>query len=345
MKAQALEELPKIIGRELQGMPAAYFACLLGCKLANCLTTGFFFLFFTCAVAPAQVHPPEPGVNLGDTNFLDGLAGPGWLVQETADVYHSEKIAGPNGRTTPASPPFNVVASLTQVAYVTKHRMFHAWWGTEVIPVAASVHASDLGNASGVSTVIVSPFILQWSEWKIGRVRMQQRVDFDFFLPIGEYQQISTVNASSHFWSANPYYSVTVFPAKHWETSWRIHYLYNGVNHEPPRATGLSSTQAGQAIHFNATLGYMLPHGIIVGANGYYLKQITDPRVNGMQLPYSPEQVGAIGPGALWDSGGDFMLCANAYHEFGAVNRTEGNKLVLRLSWLPGRKTARQKAN
>ena len=39
------------------------------------------------------------------------------------------------------------------------------------------------------------------------------------------------------------------------------------------------------------------------GANGYYLKQITNPSVNGMQVTDSPEQVGAIGPGAMWDLG------------------------------------------
>jgi hypothetical protein len=42
--------------------------------------TSVFLLFITCAVAQAQTpqfHPPEPGVNLGDTSFLDGVAGPG----------------------------------------------------------------------------------------------------------------------------------------------------------------------------------------------------------------------------------------------------------------------------
>ena len=105
----------------------------------------------------------------------------------------------------------------------------------------------------------------------------------------------------------------------------------------PSVASGAQSTQAGQAIHFNATVGYRLPHGVWIGANGYFLTQITDPKINGQPLSNSPERVGAIGPGALWDMG-RWILFANAYHEVGALNRPEGNKVVLRLQWLPSRK-------
>jgi hypothetical protein len=55
--------------------------------------------------------------------------------------------------------------------------------------------------------------------------------------------------------------------------------------------------------------------------------------IDGLSLANSPEQVGAIGPAAVWDAG-RFFLYANAYHEFGAENRPEGNKLVLRVEWI-----------
>jgi hypothetical protein len=75
--------------------------------------------------------------------------------------------------------------------------------------------------------------------------------------------------------------------------------LWNAVNHAPSLVTGLRSTQAGQAVFFCSTLAHALPHGIWFGANGYYLKQVTNPSVNGRQLADSPEQIGAIGPGAM----------------------------------------------
>ena len=75
----------------------------------------------------------------------------------------------------------------------------------------------------------------------------------------------------------------------------------------------------------NATVGYRLAHGLWVGANGYFLKQVTAPQIDGAPLRDSPEQVGAIGPGAVWDLK-RFLLYASAYHELGAENRPKGNR-------------------
>jgi hypothetical protein len=55
-----------------------------------------------------------------------------------------------------------------------------------------------------------------------------------------------------------------------------------------------------------------------------------DARANGIALPNSREQIGGIGPGAVVNRGKWFFF-VNAYHEVGAENMTEGNKLVLRV--------------
>jgi hypothetical protein len=156
----------------------------------------------------------------------------------------------------------------------------------------------------------------------------------DFELPVGKYQRDVPVSLNSNTFTVHPYYSVTLFPTNRFETSWRVHCLWNGTNNAPPFATAGRSTQAGQAIHFNATAGYKLPHSVWIGANGYYLKQVTDPKIDGVSLPNSPEQVGAIRP--VWDLG-RCLLYANAYDEFGAENRPEGNKIVLRVRWIVGK--------
>jgi hypothetical protein len=44
----------------------------------------------------------------------------------------------------------------------------------------------------------------------------------------------------------------------------------------------------------------------------------------------SLEQLGAIGPGIVWNSG-KWFFHANGYHELGVKNRPEGDKLVLRV--------------
>jgi hypothetical protein len=284
-----------------------------------------------------QFHPSEPPVNLGDTSFLDGVAGPGVLVQEIVDGYHGGKVGS-------AIPATDTITSTTLFGWLGNRRIFGAWYGFEIVPAAAHVHVDHVGSAGGLGDLTVSPLNLQWGEKKIFGIPVYQRVVFDFGLPTGQYDRRSAVNLSSHAFSVHPYYAITAFPAKRWETSWRIHYLWNSANHAPPLATGLRSTQAGQAVHFNATIGYELAHGLWIGANGYYLKQVTNPYVNGVQLHHSPEQVGAIGLGATWGLG-PFRLYANYYHELGAVNRPEGDKVVLLLEWLPEKKVPPKRAD
>jgi hypothetical protein len=284
----------------------------------------------------AQSHVSEPAVNLGDTSFLDGIGGPGLLAEEIGDGSHSGKVEDSEGHVIPDAPAINSLSGLTHIAWLSNRRVIGGWYGVEVVGVAAHVNAGANGTAAGWGDTTVSPFILQWSEQKVGSVRIDQRVVLDLDLPTGEYQPDSQVNLNSHAFTVHPYYAITAFPRKNLETSWRIHYLWNGTNDAHPSDTPSLSTQAGQAIHFNATTGYGFPHGLWVGANGYFLKQVTAPRVNGLSIANSPEQVGAIGPGAVWASK-RYLLYANAYHEFGAENRPEGNKVVLRIQWILGK--------
>lgn len=46
--------------------------------------------------------------------------------------------------------------------------------------------------------MIVSPFVLQWSEKKVGPIAINQRLVFDFGLPVGQYTPNAGVNVGSH---------------------------------------------------------------------------------------------------------------------------------------------------
>jgi hypothetical protein len=284
----------------------------------------------------AQQHPQQPSVNLGDTSFLDALGAPGVLLEQIGDASHSGMKTDGMGQAVAGAPAVNSISGLTHGVDLTKHKLLGAWWGFEAIVPAAHVNAGSGGVAGGFGDLTVSPLVLQWKALKFGSSQLNQRFVLDFEVPVGEYRQDTPVSLSGHAFTVHPYYVFTFFPTKKVETSWRVHYLYSGVNNDPSVGNHARSSQAGQVIHFNATAAYGLPHGVWIGANGYLLKQITDPQVNGLAISSSPEQVGAIGPGLLWDRG-QYLLYANGYHEFGALNRPEGNKLVLRVQWVPGR--------
>jgi len=277
-----------------------------------------------------QSHVSEPAVNLGDTSFLDALGGPGFVLEQIGDGAHDGTITDSSGNAVPDAGTVNSISGLTHFAWLSPKKFLGGWYGVEVVLAAAHVNAGAQGEAGGLGPATVSPFILQWPEHRVLGMAIDQRADVDFDLPTGQYSRTSSVNIGNNTFTVHPYYVITAFPAKRLETSWRVHYLWNSTNNSPPISTGAQSTQAGQIIHFNATLAYNLWKGLWIGPNAYYLKQISDGKVNGVALHNSPEQVGAIGPGMVWNSGSWFFY-ANAYQEFGAENRATGHKLVLRI--------------
>jgi hypothetical protein len=277
-----------------------------------------------------QSHVSEPAVNLGDTSFLDGPAGPGFLAEEIGDGANDGTIADSDGIAVPGAGAVNSISSLTHVAWLCPKKVLGGWYGVEVVLSAAHVNAGATGEAGGLGSTTVAPFILQWPEHRLFGMAIDQRITADFDLPTGQYSRTSNVNISSHAFTVHPYYAVTVFPEKRIETSWRVHYLWNSTNNDPPISTDAQATQAGQAIHFNATAAYNIYKGLWIGPNAYYLKQIIDGKIDGVPLPNSPEQVGAIGPGMVWNHSSWFFY-ANSYQEFAAQNRATGHKLVLRV--------------
>jgi hypothetical protein len=287
-------------------------------------------VFSVKSLLSAQTHVAEPVVNLGDTTFLDGVGAPGFLAEQIVDGAYDGRIAGSNGVTVPDAGSLASISGLTHVAWISQKRIAGAWYGAEVLVSEAYVNADTQGRQGGFGDLTVGPFILQWPERHLLGMPFDQRIDADFELPAGYYSREPGVNLGSNTSRIHPYYAITAHPAKRVETSWRVHYLWNSENAAPPLSSAAQSTQAGQAIHFNATAAYNVHKVLWIGANGYCFSQVTDGRINGVVLPNSPERVGAIGPGMVW-AGRHWLFYANEYEEIGARNRATGQKLVLRV--------------
>ena len=292
------------------------------------------------AVIPGSAAAYDlPSVNLGFTSFLDGgpPAGPGYYFSQYFQYYTSDQFNDGNGNAIPfPDPDLDVWVSLSQGIYQSDQELFWGGkWGLDVIVpiVGLDVSYSADGpfpqdNGTGLGDILVGPF-LQWDPiMRNGKPFFMHRIELQFILPTGKYDEDKALNPGSNFFSFNPYWAGTLFLTPNWTATTRIHYLWNAENSDAGGPAAKST--AGQAVHLNFATAYAVTPALRLGINGYYLKQLTDSEVDGQDVENGREEVLGIGPGALWSINPDNHLFFNAYFESNVENRTEGQRYVLR---------------
>jgi anthranilate 1,2-dioxygenase (deaminating, decarboxylating) large subunit len=281
-------------------------------------------------VVPAIAYD-EPAVNLGFTSFLDGgpPAGPGLYYTEYLQWYYTQRFPGaplPLDR-------LNAWVALQQLIYQSNQKvLLGGKWGVDVIQpfVAFELKPSSFATESGPGDLLIGPY-LQWDPimGKNGPVFMH-RFEFQMITPTGRYKSDAVLNAGSNFFSIDPYWAATWFILPQWTMSWRVHYLWNDENDDPSPAFGANTEQPGQAIHLNFATEYeLVPNHLRFGLDGYFFEQITDSKVGGSNVS-GHEQVVGLGPGLLWHISQNDHLFLNAFYEFAAQNRPEGQRYTLR---------------
>lgn len=314
------------------------------------VTTLGLVAFATLSTATAADGPPPPsvnqpaGINLGNTSFYDGFAGPPGLSYLTYLKYDSaSSFRDSNGKENPAfdNPKLNVVTLLNQFSYYSPNSIgggAHLGWSMVVPLVSLDGDFGDAGpklkdNAAGLGDITTGPQV-QFDPIvdAHGRPVFVQRVAFDVILPTGKYDKHKDLNPGSNTYSANPYWAATWMPAPRWELSWRLYYLHNFKNDEPASSSPVPfegqqvrNTQAGKSAWLNFATSYEVIPNLSVGISGYYFKQLSDDEVNGKRLEDSREKVLGIGPGLFWkvSEGDGFWL--NAYHETQVENRAKND--------------------
>ncbi len=296
-----------------------------------------FLVAFLCSavaiwVTPARAYD-EPAVNLGFTSFLDGgpPAGPGLYYTEYLQWYYAQRFID-----APAAlgklDRLNAWIALQQLIYQSNQKvLLDGKWGLDLIQpfVAFDLKSQNsLPTESGPGDLLVGPY-LQWDPimGKNGPVFMH-RFELQTIVPTGRCDHDALLNAGSNFVSLDPYWAATWFVLPQWTMSWRFHYLWNDQNDNP--SPQFNTEQPGQAIHANFATEYeVVPHHLRVGLNGYFFEQITDSRANGSDVA-GHEQVVALGPGLVWHISQNDHVFFDAYYEFAAEHRPEGQRYNLR---------------
>ncbi|HDR9879862.1 TPA: SphA family protein [Burkholderia cenocepacia] len=316
------------------------------CWIAIALSTSLAGPAFsqTAVGRPPTVSEPS-GLNLGSTSFFDGFSGlAGWSYLGEARYSTADSIKNADGSTNNAfrHPRVEAFTWINHVAFTSPWHLAGGTLGFNVIVPVTRLHgsfdrpgASLSGGGTALGDITFGPQ-LQYAPilGSSGQPLFVQRFELDVIAPTGQYKHNADLNQSSGYFSLNPYWAASLFPLPKIEISWRLHYLYNFKNHDPAASYPLafdnqpvSDTQAGQAAWLNFTTSYALTPSMHLGINGYYLRQLTDHRINGTSVA-GREQVLGIGPGIFWQMKGNRALWLNAYTETAVRNRTRNSLIV-----------------
>jgi len=326
---------PRLAGRGL-----IEFGGQVAARIIALLIVGMLWAAVTPTPALAQVKLPT--VNLGETNFEDGFALPGWFLQEFPESYVAGELRDGHGNVVPGTNRLTADSTTTHVVYISNMRFLGGWLSGEVLQPIVDLDVRQAAN--GISSRVrgfgdtVLGVGLQWAPKKIGEGVFVDRFIFDVSAPTGTYSDKRAVNIGNHFVYVDPYYSVT-YERKKVEVSARLHYLWNSVNDDPFVGLGIRNLQPGQAFHINYAASYEVLKNVRLGFNGYWLEQLTDDRINGLAVPHSRERTVGLGPG-LQLSGRNIWFHLNGYLETDVRNRPSGVKVILRVSKaIPSRRT------
>jgi hypothetical protein len=303
---------------------------------------GVLAFLSTLALAPglsctAQVQLPT--VNLGETSFEDGLAGPGVLIENysTSDVATELKDA--SGNSVAGSNRVTAISTATHLAGFSQRQFLGALIGGDLLIPMVDIHAKLVNGIDttqrGFGDIAVSPLALEWAPKRIGKGLFMQRAMLNIGVPTGKYSNLRSVNIGNHAVSINPYYAFTYEPSGKLELSARMYYLWNSANKDPYIGLGIREMQAGQAFHMNYATSYEIHKHVRLGFNGYWLQQLTDHRINDRDVANSKERTLGIGPG-IQIGGQGVWFRVNSYMETGVRNRMSGTTVVFRLSKVLG---------
>ena len=297
---------------------------ILGCLRVLCMLT-------VTGVCSAQVQLPT--VNLGDTNFEDGFAGQGWLLEEFPEAYVASELKDSRGSTVAGSNRVTADSTTTHVAFISKKRVLGGWLAAEALQPLVDLDVQLANGTSsrvrGLADVTVGAG-LQWAPKKVGAGVFAHRLVLDVDLPTGKYSNREPVNIGNHFVAVNPYYALT-YERKKVEFSARFHYLWNSANNDPFVGFGIRNMQPGQAFHMNYGTSYELWKNVRLGFNGYWLQQLTEHQINGVDVPNSRERTVGLGPG-IQLGGGTTWFRLNSYVETDVHNRPSGIAVTFRIS-------------
>jgi hypothetical protein len=244
-----------------------------------------------------------------------------------SQYYSASKFAGPQGH--------NAIPDFHTDVLVDAARVMHTWgelFGPLVLVSGATLPVFHLhvqaGGSSGNRTDLGD---LTVHAIAIGYFRPQQGLfdllGVDVGLPTGAYSAARLANAGLHYYSAMPYFSETWMPTPRWEISSTTLVQMSSTNHTTGYHSGVLAT-------FDYVIGYSITEKTQLGLQGYFLKQLTDDTVRGVEVAdgFRGQAIG-IGPQLRYSWSPLAAVALKVQREFAVRNRTQGERLRVEISF------------
>jgi hypothetical protein len=262
---------------------------------------------------PDLVKPPS-GINLGSTSFFDGFgpSEPGFVYVAYPRFTFGNDITDANGKSSRAfnNAKVNTQVLVSQFSYLTPLEIGPTKLGfnlfVPLVNFSTSFDSPGLklrDNGLGIGDLTFGAYLQGNPIISDGHPVFSWRAEIDVIAPTGDFDKHKDLNQSSGFWSLIPYLSVTYLPTEKTEISLRFNYMYNFSTTKfsnPPPIPGLNfdNGQAGQVGWLNFAASYRVLPSLALGVNGFYYKQLTENKLNGVSIANSKAEMLSMGPGA-----------------------------------------------
>jgi hypothetical protein len=187
---------------------------------------------------------------------------------------------------------------------------------------APLVHGRDEGG----SDPLVTPLIIgnEFDVPLFGHIKEALKLTVN--VPVGEYDKTQPINVGHHYWSYLPSYGIEAHPDDKTYVGVNVTWLINETNHATDYRSGQETVTEFSAMRKVST-------NLSLGVNGYYYRQITADKQNGVIFQdgfYG--RATAIGPQLEYVApfGG---VTVKWQHEMDVQNRPEGNRFWLQLAF------------
>ncbi|HPN31718.1 MAG TPA: transporter [bacterium] len=257
------------------------------------------FILFVFVLSASGLFATEGGGGSypnGSEGFMAGaVPPPGVYYLNYSLYYEADKFCGKSGKSLIPDFKLKVTGDVFRFLYVSKKQFLGGYWGTHILlpvlnmKVRNIAHPMSKQKSTGLGDIVIDPFILSWHS-----KNLHYAAGLDIAVPVGKYDEDELANIGRNYWTFQPLLGLTYVSDNGFEYSGKFMYDINSKNTD-------TKYKSGNEFHFDYTVSKKIDNWTL-GLGGYYYKQITDDKLNGVKTGDGFKgQAFAVGPQIKYD--------------------------------------------